>query len=119
MIDEHDPMEEALNKMFRDDAHRAVNTSLRFWSACLTRRCKRARRCTGDPAICRKIFWPVVREDAKAWWQAIFDARRDGRSLRQAQRLAADAATRQRRIMALRARADMIRDRPEPPDSAR
>lgn len=76
-----------------------------FFTVRLMPACRRHRRCSGDPTRCRQIFWPVVPEELKAWWQAILDVRRDGRSLGQARRLADEALVRQKRIMALRARA--------------
>ena len=34
-----------------------------------------------DPVYCHTIFWPVVPEEAKAWWRAILQSRRNGRTL--------------------------------------
>ena len=42
--------------------------------------------------MCHAIFWPVVPEEIKTWWRAILDAKRDGRTARQAGRLADAAA---------------------------
>ena len=38
---------------------------LKFWFACPTRRCRRARSCVGDPAGCHAILLPVVSEEVK------------------------------------------------------
>jgi hypothetical protein len=66
------------------------------------------RRCSGDPAVCCAVFWPVVPPDARAWLRTMIAARRKGRSLRQATRLADAArdveAIRQRNIAALEGR---------------
>ena len=98
-----DAEEQALNVLFARDAAREINTALKFWFACPTKRCRRNRRCSGDPARCHAIFWPVVPEEAKAWWRALADSRRDGLSARQAARVAGDAVMRHRRAAALRA----------------
>jgi hypothetical protein len=60
-----DAHEQALNAMFARDAAREINTVLKYWFACPTRRCRRNRRCSGDPARCHAIFWPVVPGDVK------------------------------------------------------
>ena len=73
-----------------------LNNALKFWSACPNKRCRRARACVGDAARCHAIFWPVVPEDIKAWWRAIFDSKKIGRTVTQAKR-AADSALRMQR----------------------
>jgi hypothetical protein len=73
-------------------AQRTFNSALKFWRACPTRRCRRARRCLGDAERCRALFWPVVPDEIKAWWGALKEARRRRRSLRQSARAAAAAA---------------------------
>jgi hypothetical protein len=87
---------------------RVINTALRFWIACPTKRCQRWRKCAGDPARCWALFWPVVPPEVKAWLRAMAAARRKGRSLRQAMRLAEGArsveAFRQHNIAALEGR---------------
>jgi hypothetical protein len=83
-----------------------LNNALRFWSACPNKRCRRARSCVGDAAQCHAIFWPVVPEEAKTWWRAIFQARRTGRTARQAARAAGEALAEWRIVAARRAFAD-------------
>jgi hypothetical protein len=90
-----------LLRIEREEVARMVNTQFGFAKACPIARCRRHRRCSGDPAMCHAIFWPVVPEEAKVWWQALLDSRRTNRSFRQASR-AAEAA---RRDFQLRARA--------------
>lgn len=97
-----DAEEQALNAMFARDAARKINTALKFWFACPTRRCRRNRRCSGDPARCRAIFWPVVPDQVKAWWRALADAKREGLSVGQAGRKAGAAVKRWRLEQRLR-----------------
>lgn len=85
----------------RTAARRAMNTMLRFWFACPTRRCRRYRRCAGDPLRCRAIFWPVLPADVRAYIGALVNARNAGRSQKQAQRIAEVAALRARSHEAL------------------
>jgi hypothetical protein len=87
-------------RIARDDVDRQINTLFVFHKACPIKRCRRNRRCSGDPAMCHAIFWPVVPEEAKAWWQAILDSRRTNRSFRQAGR-AAETARRNFRLHAM------------------
>ena len=68
------------------------NNELKFWRACPTKRCRRARMCVGDGERCHAIFWPVVPEEAKVFWRAALDAIRDNRGARQAERKAIVAA---------------------------
>jgi len=67
-----------ITELHRVRAWREFNTLLRFWRACPTRRCRRWRRCAGDPARCHAIFWPVVPEEAKVWWRTRIAAVLDG-----------------------------------------
>ena len=68
-----------------------LSEALKFWTACPTKACRRARACMDDPNRCYAIFWPVVPQVFKVQWQAFLDAKSAGRSARQAER-AADAA---------------------------
>ena len=68
-----------------------LSETLKFWTACPTKACRRARVCMADPKRCYAIFWPGVPQVFKVRWQAFLDAKRTGRSARQAGR-AADAA---------------------------
>ena len=83
-----------------------LNELLKFWTACPTKRCRRAHACVGDFNRCHAIFWPVVPQVFKVQWQAMVDAKREGRSYRQATRLAdaavADWRQREARIAKLR-----------------
>jgi hypothetical protein len=83
----------------REEHQRDINTLFVFHRFCPNRRCRRKRRCTGDPVYCHTIFWPVVPEEAKAWWRAIVKSRRTGRTLSQALR-AAEAAQADARLRA-------------------
>jgi nitrous oxide reductase len=74
-----------------DDTRWVINNALGFWTACPTRRCRRERSCSGDSRRCHAIFWPVVPEEMKVRWRAVLDAKRDGRTARQAGRLAEKA----------------------------
>jgi hypothetical protein len=74
------------------DIRWVLNNALKFWRACPTKRCRRARMCLGDGQRCHAMFWPVVPEEAKAFWRAALDALRDNRTVRQAERLADTAA---------------------------
>jgi hypothetical protein len=74
------------------DTRWVLNNALKFWRACPTRRCRRARMCVGDGRRCHAIFWPVVPEEAKVFWRAALDALRDNPSTRRAERLADTAA---------------------------
>jgi hypothetical protein len=94
-----DPMEVELNRMFQRDQDRRINTQFCFHRFCPNKACRRHRRCTGDPVTCHTIFWPVVPEEAKAWWRAILQSRRAGRTLSQALR-AAEAAQADARLRA-------------------
>lgn len=69
-----------------------LNNALKFWRACPTQRCRRARMCVGDGQPCHAMFWPVGLEEAKVFWRAALDALRDKRTVRQAERLAGTAA---------------------------
>ena len=81
----------------RDSDRWLLNNALKFWSACPNKRCRRARSCVGDAARCHAIFWPVVPAEAKAWWRAIFDSKKIGRTVTQAKRAADSALKMQRR----------------------
>ena len=83
-------------------AKRAFNTTLEFWIACPTPRCRRYRRCAGDADRCRAIFWPEVPDDVKTWWGAFKQAHRDGHSAEQAAGLAGAAVERWREWVAQR-----------------
>lgn len=81
----------------RDSDRWLLNNALKFWFACPNKRCRRARACVGDAARCHAIFWPVVPQDIKAWWRAIFDSKKIGRTVTQARRGADLALAAQRR----------------------
>ena len=85
----------------RTAALRRLHTWLKFWIACPTRRCRRYRRCAGDPRRCRAIFWPVVPADARAYIAALVKAHCAGYSERDARRIADVAAFRARSLVAL------------------
>jgi hypothetical protein len=96
------------------DIRWTLNNALKFWRACPTRRCRRARSCVGDDQRCHAIFWPVVPEEAKVFWRAALDALHDNRSASQAERLADAAAARFRRRQSIDtkiAAVEMICDR--------
>ena len=94
------PLQAADLAFERQEARRDFNTLFVFHRFCPNKRCRRNRRCSGrDPAYCHAIFWPVVPEEAKAWWRAIVESRRTGRTLRQALR-AAEAARADARLRA-------------------
>jgi hypothetical protein len=82
------PLQAADLAFEREENRRDINTLFVFHRYCPIKRCRRNRRCSGDPAYCHAIFWPVVPEEAKAWWRAILQSRRTGRTLRQALRVA-------------------------------
>jgi len=88
----------------RIDNRRAINTWLRFWTACPVKRCRRWKVCAGDPARCYALFWPVVPAEVKAWLGAMNEAYRNGCSHRQADVMAAAAMRRSRSIQALEKR---------------
>jgi hypothetical protein len=107
----------------RDSDRWLLNNALAFWSACPNKRCRRARSCVGDAARCHEIFWPVVPLEVKAWWRAIFDAKKTGRSVTQARRAADQALMVQRRrdasLRALEQRTPMVKsDAPAAPPAA-
>ena len=81
-----------------------LNNALKFWTACPTARCRRAKSCVGDPAVCHAIFWPVVPQEVKVWWVTLCAARREDLSFRQAKRSADAAAAAVRKREALLAR---------------
>ncbi len=81
-----------------------LNNALKFWTACPTARCRRAKSCVGDPAACHAIFWPVVPQELKVWWGTLAAARREDLSFRQAKRHADAAAAAFRKREALLAR---------------
>jgi hypothetical protein len=54
--------------------------------------------------MCHAIFWPVLPEELKVWWNAVVEAHRDGSSLRQARRWAESAVANWRRRQAQRPR---------------
>jgi hypothetical protein len=85
----------------RTAARRELHTLLRFWTACPTRRCRRYRRCAGDPSRCRAIFWPVLPADVRHYIGALIKARNAGRSKRAAEQIAEVAAARARQLVAL------------------
>jgi hypothetical protein len=87
------PLQAADLAFEREEQQRDINTLFVFHRFCPNKRCRRNRRCTGDPVTCHTIFWPVVPEEAKAWWRAILQSRRGGRTLRQALRVAEAAQT--------------------------
>ena len=72
------------------DTRWVLNNALKFWPACPTKRCRRARMCVGDSKRCHAIFWPVVPEEAQVFWRAALDALRENRSTRRADTAAAD-----------------------------
>jgi len=82
------PLQAADLAFERDERQGDINTLFVFHRFCPNKRCRRNRRCTGDPVYCHTIFWPVVPEEAKAWWRAILQSRRTGRTLTQALRVA-------------------------------
>jgi hypothetical protein len=83
------PLQAADLAFEREERERDINTLFVFHRYCPDKACRRHRRCSGDdPMYCRRIFWPVVPEEAKAWWRAILESRRSGRTLRQALRIA-------------------------------
>jgi len=84
-----------------EDTRWVLNNALKFWRACPTKRCRRARSCVGDTMRCHKIFWPVVPQELKVWWRAVLDAKRTNRTARQAGRLAETAAAEWRKREAL------------------
>ncbi len=95
-----DPMEVELNRMFQRDQGAADQHPVRASTdSARTSAAGGNRRCTGDPVTCHTIFWPVVPEEAKAWWRAILQSRRTGRTLSQALR-AAEAAQADARLRA-------------------
>lgn len=103
-IDSEAALEHAFYERARLDDWREVNTHFQFWRTCPTRACRRHRRCSGDPARCHAIFWPVVPEPMKVWWAELQKARHAGHSARRAFDAAQQAlAAAQRRAKALRA----------------
>ena len=87
--DQLTPLQAADLAFEREEARRDFNTLFVFHRFCPNKRCRRNRRCSGsDPAYCHTIFWPVVPEEKKAWWRAILQSRRTGRTLTQALRVA-------------------------------
>jgi hypothetical protein len=84
-------------KAARDNDLWLANNVLKFWFACPTKRCRRARSCVGDPARCHAIFWPVVPEEIKVWWRTLLDSHRTGRTATQAGRAAGEAMAQSRK----------------------
>jgi hypothetical protein len=44
---------------------RWTNDQFRFWTMCVNRRCKRARRCCGEPRLCLDRHLPQVPRNAR------------------------------------------------------
>ena len=42
-----------------------TNDQFRFWTMCANRRCKRARRCCGEPQLCLERHLPQVPQNAR------------------------------------------------------
>ena len=78
-----------------------LHGDLGYPRACPNRRCRRHRRCVGDPDFCHAIFWPVVPEETKVWLRSLASSGRARRGVKKAEELANDAV----RDYRLRARA--------------
>jgi len=80
-----------------------VHSALGYPRACPNRRCRRHRKCVGDPDYCHAIFWPVVPEEAKVWLRSLDRSGEANHTVKKAERIA-EAALRdhQRRARAFK-----------------
>jgi hypothetical protein len=83
-----DPARDRYEEARRANVRRALHTALRYWSACPAKRCCRARQCMGNLDICHSVFWPVVPEEVKVWWRAVYDAYRERHPIEAAPQIA-------------------------------
>lgn len=74
----------------------ALHTDLGYPRACPNRRCRRHRKCVGDPDDCHAIFWPVVPEEIKVWLRALARSAEANHSPKKARRIAGEALRAQR-----------------------
>jgi hypothetical protein len=52
------------------EMRRVQCTLFQFWRGCALKRCRRARRCDGDPHACFERWWPLVPEVLKVQYRA-------------------------------------------------
>jgi hypothetical protein len=81
-------------------------TLFQFWRGCARKRCRRARRCDGDPHACFERWWPLMPEHLKVQYRAAIVALGAGMSPHAAAQTARTEAERWRASQAQPPRGD-------------